>query len=295
MMKNKYGNFVPVPYDWYKLCGKYHISEEIAKLHTKDNTVEINAIEINVLAYLANYEQCYPSNNQLAELFNVEVKTIEKYLRKLKLVGLIKTFENKNTKISRRIIYVQFDMIDKFLKEPLRTKGLCTKGKSYQTEKNTPTYVGLKPLHTLPTIPTDVTTLPYERRSNNKDKKDKKEIRKNVAAAPSFTIQTGMFLTNVNQKIDLSFFNEITKEQISKLDFSNGSNSETYDWYTDKIFTRYIQCCNQKKNATDTIKDILRYMNDYECNLHAVEIYVAYLLYQHRVLKRDLQSIAKNN
>ena len=61
-----YGHFVQVPHIWYKLCRKYEIPKEIVTLKNKDNTIDINPMEINVLAYLAGYEDCYPANKQMA-------------------------------------------------------------------------------------------------------------------------------------------------------------------------------------------------------------------------------------
>lgn len=117
-LSKMYGNFVQVPYVWYQLCRKYEIPKEIATLKNKDNTIDLNPMEINVLAYLAGYEDCYPANKQMAALFQVGVSTIEKYLKELRWVGFIKTFEEKkeSTHTDKRKIYVQFDVINEVLK-----------------------------------------------------------------------------------------------------------------------------------------------------------------------------------
>lgn len=116
-LSKMYGNFVQVPCIWYKLCRKYEIPKEIVDLKKRTNTIDINSMEINVLSYLANYESCYPSNKQLANIFQVSISTIEKYLKELRWVGFIKSFEEKTESIytDKRIIYVQFDVINKVL------------------------------------------------------------------------------------------------------------------------------------------------------------------------------------
>ena len=117
-----YGHYLRVPHVWYKLCRKYEIPKEVTILKTKDNTITLNPMEVNVLAYLAGYnidddKKCYPGNSKLAEVFQVGISTIEKYLKELRWVGFIKTFEEKSssTYTERRNIYVQFDVIDKVL------------------------------------------------------------------------------------------------------------------------------------------------------------------------------------
>lgn len=109
----QYGNFVQVPYSWYRLCRKYIIPYEVADLKNKDNSLTLNVAEINVLAYLANYDECYVSNGMIANIFDVKKHTIEKYIRELRWVGFIKTYESKESPIYtlRRNIYVQHDVI----------------------------------------------------------------------------------------------------------------------------------------------------------------------------------------
>lgn len=294
-----YGNFNLVPHIWYKLCGRYHISEEIAKLPTKNNTVEINAAEINVLAYIASYEVCYASNSQLASLFNVEIKTIEKYIRKLRLVGFVKSYDQKFDDRSRRHMYVQFNVINDIL-NPLRTKGQNTE-RTEKTVKSDPIKEGEISLCTLPFSPTDIPISPHVRMTNNKEKEKKeREKERNVADAPISLIdphltQPEMLVTNISPKRkDLSSFKSITKNQIAVLDFNISSIGKPRSWYVIRILHKYLECCDQKKNATDTIKDILTYMSEFDCNLKAVETCVDYLLYQHRVLQRDLQDITND-
>ena len=117
-LSKMYGNFVQVPYVWYGLCRKYEIPKEVAVLKNKGNTIELNPMEINVLAYLAGYDECYPTNKQLSALFQVGISTIEKYLKELRWVGFIKTFEEKkeSTYTDRRNIYIQYDIINAVLK-----------------------------------------------------------------------------------------------------------------------------------------------------------------------------------
>lgn len=117
-MNTMYGNYIPVPHSWYRLCRKYIIPTEVKEFKDKkENSIELNPMEINVLAYLANYEECYASNGTIADVFKLKKKTIEKYMKELRWVGFIKTFEDRenDTYTERRNIYVQHDAIKKAL------------------------------------------------------------------------------------------------------------------------------------------------------------------------------------
>lgn len=118
ILSKTYGAFVQVPYSWYKLCRKYIVPENKKKFTDNGKgIVHLNLAEINVLAYLGNFTECYPTNGMIAEVFNVRKHTIEKYIKELKLVGFIKTHEVKDspTHTKRRTIYVQHDTIQEVI------------------------------------------------------------------------------------------------------------------------------------------------------------------------------------
>lgn len=160
-MYDMYGNYVPVPYTWYGLCRKYIIPKEVKEFKDKkENSIELNPMEINVLAYLANYDDCYAANGTIAEVFKLKKKTIEKYMRELRWVGFIKTFENKEypTYTDRRNIFVQHDAIQKVLD---------FKGDIYKvpyecgvSNDKVPSTCNQDTLQMLPNHPTDVTKVP---------------------------------------------------------------------------------------------------------------------------------------
>ena len=174
-LSKMYGHFVQVPYVWYGLCRKYEIPKEIATLKTRGNTIDLNPMEINVLAYLANYTECYPSNKQIAEIFQVGTSTIEKYLKELRWVGFIKTFESKNVPnhTDRRNIYIQFDVIN----DVLASESNPYKCMVHSNGKSTNPYECMD--HTIQTngiSHTDVWDNPYKLATN---KKVLESIRKN--------------------------------------------------------------------------------------------------------------------
>lgn len=112
-----YGGFVRIPYAWLKMCKKYLIVNQ----EGIEQKITINLNEIFLLARIAGWndqgKDCTETNNSLAEILNVSVDTIKKYIKELRLVGLIKTYEEKDTPIhtSQRTIYIQYDVIDKIL------------------------------------------------------------------------------------------------------------------------------------------------------------------------------------
>lgn len=119
ILSKMYGEFVQVPHSWYKLCRKYVVPEEMKSLTDGGRgVVNLNLAEINVLAYLGNFTECYPTNNMIAAIFKVQKHTIEKYIKELRVVGFIKTYETKDnpTHTKRRTIYVQHDVIQEVLK-----------------------------------------------------------------------------------------------------------------------------------------------------------------------------------
>lgn len=182
-MYEMYGNYVQVPYCWYGLCRKYIIPKEVKEFKGKEvNCIELNPMEINVLAYLANYDECYVTNNTIAEVFNVKKKTIEKYIKELRWVGFIKTFENKDipTYTDRRDIYVQHDAIKKVLEfdgdiyhVPYEC-GVSNDEVPYKRNLSTPQMEG--------NYPTDVTEVPYICETNN-NKLEYIKINKNKVAS----------------------------------------------------------------------------------------------------------------
>ena len=168
-----YGNFVQVPYVWYKLCRKYEIPKEVAILKTRNNTIELNPMEINVLGYLANYNlsddaECNPSNGRMAEIFQVGISTIEKYLKELRWVGFIKTFEEKSNPMytERRKIYVQFNVINKVL----ASENNPYKCMAY--DDSNPFECMDEPIRTEGLTHTDVGDNPYTLATYNKDNKE---------------------------------------------------------------------------------------------------------------------------
>ena len=180
-MYEMYGNYVQVPYSWYGLCRKYTIPKEIVVIKgKKNNTIELNPMEINVLAYLANFDECYVSNGMLSETFNVGVSTIEKYLKELRWTGLIKTFEDKDTPVHtrKRMIHVQHANI----KEILSSKNnpyICMVGK-----ENNPYECMGEPIQTNGTTHTDVLQNPSTCMTNKKElERYKKDIKEELAVA----------------------------------------------------------------------------------------------------------------
>ena len=114
---NKYGKFIKIPYSWTRLCKKYLIKNRKGE----DQNITINLNEIYLLARIAGWndsgKECIETNASFAESLNVSIDTIKKYIRELRLVGLIKTYEEKDTPThtSKRILYVQYQMIDELL------------------------------------------------------------------------------------------------------------------------------------------------------------------------------------
>ena len=199
-----YGNFVQVPYVWYRLCRKYEIPKEIVDLKKKTNTIEINPMEINVLAYLANFESCYPSNKQLADIFQVGISTIEKYLKELRWVGFIKTFEEKGepTYTDKRNIYVQFDVIDKVLRSQ-DNPYICM----VATEDH-PYECMVEPIQTNGLTHTNVGEHPYILATNKKALENIKKNNKETVSSlidVDFKCKTGISNESAKRIIDASF------------------------------------------------------------------------------------------
>ena len=112
-----YGGFVRIPYGWLKMCKKYSVKNQ----EGVNKNITINLNEVFLLARIAGWndqgKDCTETNNSLAEVLNVSVDTIKKYIKELRLVGLIKTYEEKDTPMhtSQRTIYIQYDVIDEIL------------------------------------------------------------------------------------------------------------------------------------------------------------------------------------
>ncbi len=298
-----YGNFVQVPYVWYGLCRKYEIPKEIAVLKTKNNTVELNPMEINLLAYLAGYEDCYPTNKQMAALFKVGTSTIEKYLKELRWVGFIKTFEEKNnpTHTDRRKIYVQLNMINKVLESESNPY------KCMVSQEDHPYECMGQPIQTNGSTHTDVWDNPYMLAVNNKELESIRKNNKEVANAPivanapkasdeAYHLETENNLYSaIHQSvpIDLNIYQDITDENIRDLCFNSKSHSDMFDDYefVERIYEKYIECCTYKRNASETISSIKSFMKQFNCDENVIETCVGYFLYQHRKLKRDIDEI----
>ena len=212
-MYEMYGNYVQVPYSWYGLCRKYIIPKEVKEFRNKaENCIELNPMEINVLAYLANYDECYVTNSTIAGVFNVRKQTIEKYMKELRWVGFIKTFENKDnpTYTDRRDIYVQHDVIKEVLQSesnpyivPYECKVHYEHKVSYECNAST--------LQTNGDYPTDVMQVPYTCNTNKKELEYIK-INKNTVAS----LQNAS-LDEIDFKCKLSCFtNESIKGIIDK-------------------------------------------------------------------------------
>lgn len=240
-----YGNFVQVPYVWYQLCRKYEIPKEVAVLKTKGNTVDLNPMEINVLAYLAGYEDCHPSNKQIAATFQVGVSTIEKYLKELRWVGFIKTFEDKKepTHTDKRNIFVQFDTINAVLK---------SKSNPYKcmvpSECNPYEHMA-KPIQTNGTTHTDVGIDPYMLATNKKELESIRKNNKEVANAPNTSDEVSEI--NFNSKCALS--NERVKFAVDKMIAEINVDGHSYESMIDylvKEFTGAFYQCDKEAIIT---------------------------------------------
>ena len=306
-MYEMYGNFVRVPYQWYKLCRKYIIPKELKEFKGKaTNCIELNPMEINVFAYLANYDECFVSNNSIAEVFNVKKKTIEKYMKELRWVGFIKTFESKDnpTYTDRRDIYVQHDAIKKVLE---------FEGDIYNvpyecgvSDDEVPYKRNLSTLQTEGNYPTDVTEVPYTCKTNkkeleyikiNKNNDDEDKSSSLGSDEPQQKTETTYSdrytLVHQSPQTDLNIYKDITEQDIRELQFNSKTHYDMYDdyEYTERIYQQYVQCCDRKRNAYDTISAIKLFMKQFNCDEKAIETCVGYFLYQHRMLKRNIEDI----
>lgn len=306
-MYNMYGNYVQVPYSWYGLCKKYIIPKEIKEFKDKkENCIELNPMEINVLAYLANYEECYVSNGIIAEVFNVKKKTIEKYMKELRWVGFIKTFENKDvpTYTDRRDIYVQHDAIRKVLEYDGDIYSVPYECGVSETE--VPYECNLSTLQTEGNNPTDVTEVPYICETNKKELENIKINKNNDAEDKSsssgsdepqpkteLTYDDRYALAHQSPPTDLNIYKDITEQDIRNLQFNSKSHYDVYDdyEYVERIYGQYTECCTRKRNAYDTISSIKFFMKQFNCDEKATEMCIGYFLYQHRKLKRNLEDV----
>lgn len=241
-----YGNFVQVPYVWYKLCRKYEIPKEVAVLKTKGNTIEINPMEINVLAYLAGYnlepdKECFPGNVKLATTFDVGLSTIEKYLKELRWVGFIKTFEEKSTPVhtDRRTIYVQFDVINSVLESESNPYKCMVPSKCMPYEHMD------KPIQTNGITHTDRGENPYELATYNKELE---RIRKNNkdTAPPK---DNNSFITPDG---------DATKEKRSLSDISDQECQEMFDKYNSGQTMEELM--EEYNTSWDVVSEALKYI-----------------------------------
>jgi hypothetical protein len=100
-------------YDLFKLVGKHTIN--------KNETIIIGYPEVcllNIIIQLGNIKentQCTMKNSNFAEILNAKERQIQVYLKHLKDLGIISTFEDrlKGTKhmTTKRTIYVKYDRI----------------------------------------------------------------------------------------------------------------------------------------------------------------------------------------
>ena len=115
-MKKK--SFIMVYEDWIKLVGEKIISYPelllLCKIDSLANNVE------------NTQKACYASNACLANILQVDVRTIQRYLKKFKEIGFVKIFENREgyNLTKQRYIYVQHNIIDGTL-EKCRKDGIC--------------------------------------------------------------------------------------------------------------------------------------------------------------------------
>ena len=310
-MYEMYGNFVQVPYTWYGLCRKYIIPKEVKLFKDKkENCIELNPMEINVLAYLANYDECYITNSSIAEVFNVKKQTIEKYMKELRWVGFIKTFETKDspTHTDRRNIYVQHDIIKNVLQSennPYMVSYKC----------NVPDEHKVHYEHHVSTLqmdgdhPTYVMQVPDECNANN-NKLEYIRINKkdNGAEAPPEESKLSSNASNEANKLktenrysvfhksfpmDLNIYKDITEKDVETLQFNSVTHSDMYDdyEYIERIYEKYVECCNNKRNANDTISCIKSFMKQFNCDENAIETCVGYFLYQHRKEQKNIQDL----
>lgn len=298
-MYDMYGNYVPVPYSWYRLCRKYIIPKEV-KVFTdkKENSIELNPMEINVLAYLANYDECYASNGNIAEVFQLKKQTIEKYMKELRWVGFIKTFETKDspTHTSRRDTYVQHDAIKAVLESEDNPYIVPYECKAPDT-CNIPSECNAGTLQTSCKYPTDVMQVYDVCEANKKEikniiKYNKEDAEDKSSAMASDEANQTLTIHDTSQ-IDLNIYKDITEKDVRNLQFNSQSHSDMFDdyEYVDCIYEQYIECCNRKRNANSTITSIKCSMKQYNCDEQAIETCIGYFLYQHRLLKRNVEEI----
>lgn len=316
-MYRMYGNYVQVPYTWYGLCRKYIIPKEVKIFKDKkENCIELNPMEINVLAYLANYDECYVTNSSIAEVFNVKKQTIEKYMKELRWVGFIKTFESKDspTHTDRRDIYVQHDIIKMVLKSESNPYIV-----SYEYKVHDECKVSDKcevhdehhasTLQTDGNYPTNVMQVPDEC-NTNKNKLEYIKINKNKDGAKAPTEESKLSSNasdEANQSktedrysvfhqsfpMDLNIYKDITEKDVETLQFNSATHSDMYDdyEYIERIYEKYVECCNNKRNANDTISCIKSFMKQFNCDEKAIETCVGYFLYQHRKEQKNIQDL----
>lgn len=307
-MYEMYGNYVQVPYSWYGLCRKYIIPKEIKEFKDKkENSIELNPMEINVLAYLANYDDCYVANGTIAEVFKLKKKTIEKYIKELRWVGFIKTYENKEipTYTDRRNIYVQHDAIKRVLEfegDKYRVPYECG-----VSDDEVPSTCNLSTLQMEGEYPTDVTKVPSTCRSNKKGLENIRNYKKDGTDVPnasdeantsdevSFESETNYNYFNIYDTLpmDLTVFEDISENHVRDLHFNSKSHYDMFDDYefVDKIYEKYIECCKDKRNASSTMSLVKGFMKQYNCDENAIETCVGYFLYQNRKLKRSFEDI----
>lgn len=246
ILSRMYGDFVQVPHSWYGLCRKYAIPKEVKEFTgKKENTIELNPMEINVLAYLGNYEKCYVPNGKIADVFNVKKQTIEKYIKELRWVGFIKTFETKDnpTHTERRNIYVQHDAIKAVLKSEANPYTVPYERKiSYECK--VPYRCDEDTLHSSCDYLTDVMQAPYE---HNANKKVLESIKKNKKYTASPIKENSSLIVPSEQPV---------KEKIRTYD--EIPESEHYDIYMacEESNNDYQKVAEEHNATTDAVKRI---------------------------------------
>lgn len=240
-------------------------------------------------------KECIASNEYFAKLFCLSDRQIRDYLSDLKSKGLIKTYEKKlGMKTTTRYIYVQHDVLgtenifqsyNKGVEEKRKTSGKNTSKEWKKSVKS---------------AEDNFHHIKEDKRIDENNIYDGTKVPM-VANAPasdeakSIEMETNYNYSIINDTLpmDLNIYGNITEQDISDLQFNSKSHSDMYDdyEYVEKIYEKYIECCDYKKNASSTISSIKTFMKQYNCDEDVVEKCIGYFLYQNRKLKRSIEEI----
>lgn len=132
------GKFTQIPDEWWKLVGKYPIVDkstgEILKdSKGKDRIVSITHTTVILIAKIASFNyvkfgaekdtigKCTASNAYFADFLNVSTSTIKNTLSDLYALGLLKSYEQKEGRLTtKRFIYINLELLNRMCK---RTPG----------------------------------------------------------------------------------------------------------------------------------------------------------------------------